>query len=386
VSNQLSDVTARFDALCSFTLAQWIAAGGDPNHPPELVGTTISVYQMNPPVDDPNKMNDLNNQFGGGNDDTDSSGGNDGNTFNDIITNPDTPYVDTENSPTIQPPTPDDPQPTFVIQPPDGPPSPPIRYKQLCTLWTQDMAGNFGFPDDLQAVIDAGGYIAPTQYCITVVDDSEGRRINPHALQAIAPLSFRRVGTQSAAAAGTVYKFHIPEVVRVATTPGAPKAIVHCNLTPWVVNTDIRIKDPTDPTKTISGGRALSSVCRMVVYVTKTPKLNAAQKKLLAKGYTAIAFQMKSLPSKQSREKPINLPYGSIKFLTKYAVAAPGYADKTSGLTFGNKQGLILWIGKITKKGDYTVKSVWPFYKNGWMHQVFAKTPPPKKPGKKKKK
>jgi len=171
----------------------------------------------------------------------------------------------------------------------------------------------------------------------------------------------------------------------VSGTEGQPKVRMACGLTPFVVLSSVLVKDPSNPAREITVGRASGRICRVVVFhvTNMVPKLSTKEKLLVRKGYGVVMFKLVGLPSKGSREVPRTLPYGRIKILNGGAKAMNA---NSGGFVLSDKSGIAKWIGVIPKTGIYRVSGSWPFYKNQISNFEIKTTIKSKSKPKKKKK
>ena len=406
-TNQVNDSVSRFDAICGLTCPAWVEAGGIACEPPELVGLITTGFSMNPLAaagcDGSDlaaceaNMNDIMDKLG------DDSQGGGGDALSTLLKDPkysDT-IVDQDKSPAVMPPSDGDSDTKVVITDPDVPDNPDtvIQYKKLCKSYSQDDAYvpdpnnpgsqiiNPALPAYLADIVAAGGYIiSGTQVCYVVrADDGTAadvafvRRKTARLRTLLSP--FSRTGRLSAADKNIKFNLKFKSVVRVAGNAGEPKKRVTCGYSPFVVLTAVQVRDPSNPNKNIVAGQAAGRVCRVVVFLVKTPKLTAKEKRLVKKGYGVYAFKLVGLPSKGSRERPVPMPFGRIKVLSSGVRAVNG---NSGGYVTTDANGIAKWIGTVNKTGIYTISGAWPFYKNQTSYFPLKTTIPPKKSKKKK--
>ena len=383
-TNQLNDSVARFDAICGLSCPNWVEAGGIACEAPELVGLITSGFALDPLgaancTDDPancgDKMNDIMQRTGDENGDSGGGSPDAGDRFADILKDPNygKDIVDPEKSPLIAPPDDVDGDTTVTTTDPSNPNNnTEIQYKKVCKLWTNDtiwaddahtVFAN-GVPSELQDIVAAGGYVTPTQVCLLYrADDPAAQGIaarrRSHARALLSPFA----GRLSAAQKNVTFNLKFKSVQRVAGTEGQPKVRMSCGLNPFVVLSSVLVKDPSNPARDLTVGRASGRICRVVVFhiTNVVPKLSAKEKLLVRKGYGVVMFKLIGLPSKGSREVPGPLPYGRIKIFTGGAKAMNA---NSGGFVLTDKAGIAKWIGVIPKTGLYKVSGTWPFYKN----------------------
>ena len=403
-TNQVNDSVSRFDTICGLSCPNWVEAGGIACEPPEVVGLNTSGFALDPlgasgcqsdPATCGDKMNDIMERTG---DESGEGGGSgdSGDRFSDILKNPNygKDIVDAEKSPLIAPPDDVDGETVVTTNDPSNPNNDNvIQYKKVCKLWTNDTIWaddehtvlKPGVPADLQDIVAAGGYVTPTQSCLVFrADDASAQafaaRRRSRARSLLSPFSQRL----SAAEKNVSFTLKFKSVQRVAGTEGRPKVRMACGLTPFVVLSSVLVKDPSNPSRDLTIGRAAGRICRVVVFhVTNiVPKLSAKEKLLVRKGFGVITFKLVGLPSKGSREVPGVLPYGRIKILG--GGSKPMNAN-SGGYVLTDKSGIAKWIGVIPKRGIYHVSGSWPFYKNQTSNFELKSTIKPKpKPRKKK--
>jgi len=408
-TNQVNDSVSRFDAICGLTCPAWVEAGGIACEPPELVGLITTGLSMSPlaaagcdttnPTACDDNMNDIMNKLG------DDSQGGGAESLSDLLKDPkySDAIVDKENTPAVMPPSDTDSDTKIVITDPDVPDNPDtvIQYKKLCKSYSQDDAFvddpnnpgsqivNPALPAYLADIVAAGGYIAAgTQVCYVVrADDATAadvqfaRRRSARVHSLLAP--FARGSRLSAADNNTKFNLKFKSVVRVAGNSGEPKKRVTCGYSPFVVLTAVQVRDPSNPNKNIVAGQAAGRVCRVVVFLVRTPKLTAKESRLVKKGYGVYSFKLVGLPSKGSRERPVSMPFGRIKILSSDVRVVNG---NSGGYVTSDDKGIAKWIGTVNKTGVYKVSGAWPFYKNQTSLFQLKTTLPPKKPAKKPKK
>jgi len=340
-------------------------------------------------------MNDIMQRTGDENGDG-GGAGDSGDRFSDILKNPNygKDIVDPEKSPLIAPPDDVDGETSVTTNDPSNPNNnSEVQYKKVCKLWTNDTIWaddertvlKPGVPAELQDIVAAGGYVTPTQSCLVFrADDAAAEglaaRRRSRARSLLSPFSNRL----SAADKNVSFNLKFKSVQRVAGTVGQPKVRMACGLTPFVVLSSVLVKDPSNPAREITVGRASGRICRVVVFhvTNMVPKLSTKEKLLVRKGYGVVMFKLVGLPSKGSREVPRTLPYGRIKILNGGAKAMNA---NSGGFVLSDKTGLAKWIGVIPKTGIYRVSGSWPFYKNQ-ISNFEIKTTIKSKPKPKKKK
>lgn len=367
---QKSSTKYSFDSTCYITLSEWRKRGGSSSKPPQLIGWQMSSPQMKPPYRNKAKMMSLINSFDSGNCDPLTckglTPGDAGGKYNGIKDPP----IDTGGSPAIKPVCPPGYIITYIPKPGGG--TTVTKYTCVCALWTIDDIDNPLFPPDLAAIIEAGGYIPPVQYCI-MVPLRPRRSLSPNGAtgRMIAPLA--RTGPSPVSAAATkpiVYRMR-----QVASVQLAKKGDrIKCGYTPLIGLSNVMVKDPKGVNPAgIVGGRAMGAICRLRITKVRVPRLNASQRRLVKKGYTALAFKVTGLPSKGTSEKERAMPYAAVKFFSRNAAAANGNRYR---LVQANSKGVAVWIGKIKKTGTYTVRAAWPFYQYACGRYKLNRTKP----------
>lgn len=408
-SNQVNDTVSRFDAICGLSCPAWVEVGGVACEKPDVIGLLTAGFAMKPlgatgcldddgkPIggaDCSNSMNDLMDKIG------DDETSDQGDRFNDILTDPDfgKDIVDPEKSPGIAAPTDEDGDLTVVVTDPDNPENPTteIKYKKICKVWTNDdvyipdpddpdkQIVNPKLPDQLKDIVAAGGYITPTQVCLVVQADDSGefflrRQRSLAARRVLAPLA-RSARLRLNAASdykATTFEIKSKSVLRVYGGEGEPKKRLTCGYNPFVVLSSVQVKDPANPNAQLTVGQASGRICRVVVFLqAKPPALSAKEKRYVKKGFGVIAFRLVGLPSKGSREVPVPMPFGRIKIL---GTSAKPVNANSGGYVLTDKNGIAKWIGTIPKTGIYAIKGTWPFYKNQTSRFRLKTTVAPKK-------
>ncbi len=375
-AKQKSSTTYSFDATCYITLSEWKKRGGSASKPPKLIGWQFSSPQMKPPYKNKKKMMSLINTFDGRNCDPRTckglTPGDAGGKYRGLKNPP----IDTGGSPAIKPVCPPGYIITYIPKPGGG--TTVTKYTCVCALWTIDDIDNPLFPPDLAAIIEAGGYIPPTQYCIMVPVPKATSSAGPRAaaMQLLQPIV--RGGPPPASAAAkkpTVYRFR-----QVASTIKLAKKgdRIKCGYTPLIALSNVMVKDPKGLNPAgIVAGRAMGAICRLRITKVRVPRLTPSQRRLVRKGYTAIAFKVTGLPSKGTSEKERAMPYAAVKFFSRKAAAANGNRYR---LVQANSKGIAVWIGKIKKTGTYTVRAAWPFYQYACTNVRLKRTPPKPRP------
>ena len=382
-TNQVNDSVARYDAICGLSCPAWVEVGGLACEPPDLVGLITSGFSLDPLgqcADDPatcgDKLNDIMDKTG--DDDEDNPSGDGGDKFKDILKDPNfKDIVDPEKTPLVLPPTDNDGDTTTTVEDPTDPDNPiVINYKKVCKLWTNDDAYiddpnnpgtpivNPNLPVDLQDIVNAGGYITPTQVCLVIRADDTATLAAVRHIKAKSLVSPFWRSSRRMAAGDTSVKFNLrfKNIVHVAGADGQAKKRMTCAYNPFVVLSSVLVKDPGNPSRQLTAGQASGRICRAVVFhEQKIPALTPKEKLLVRKGYGVIVFKIVGLPSKGSRERPVPLPYGRIKILSNLVKTMNG---NSGGFVLTNKYGIAKWIGTIPKTGIYRVSGAWPFYKN----------------------
>jgi len=377
-ARQLNATQIQFDSTCILTSADWTRLGGSTSNPPQASAWEMGVYKTAPPYRSKSRMMSLLTQYDGGDCDPltcrGKTPGSAGNNFNKK------PPIDPSGSPAIKPLCP----PGYVIStiPGEG----TTKYTCVCYMWTAADIDNPLFPPDLAAIIAAGGYIPPTQYCILVpvtTPRRSGLSFVPAATMSSSPkvLADREIprpqprpdaasGKRAGAAASPTYRFR--QVARVSLAKSGDR--ITCGLKPMVALSKILVKDPTDPTQNVVAGTGLGTVCRLRITKIKPPRLSAAQRRLVAQGNDVVAFRITGLPARGSRERERPMPYAAVKFLER--TAAPVGANRYR-MVQANSQGVAVWIGKFRKTARYTARAAWPFYQYACASYRFKRTRPP---------
>ena len=373
-ATQRSSTVVSFASTCYLSQTEWIKKfHGSKSKPPVPVGWTMSAPITRPPYRSKSKMIRLIQTYDGGNCNPKYC---DGTTPGDAGGKFDkNPSVD-PHSPAIKPICP----PGYIIS---NVPKAGTKYTCVCALWTADDIDNPLLPPELAAVIEAGGYFPPTQYCILIPVKSAFQRVGPQGLAApkatVAAAATRPPPTASPAKAKPViYTFR--ERARI-TLAHPPNNVIKCGLTPEIIWSHLFAKNPKAKPwwspwyRTVQIGSATAWICRLQLVRVKVPPLSAAQKKLIRKGNVAVAFKIIGLPSKGTKEKKRRMPYGAIKFLSTKAAPANGGKYR---LVQANSQGVVVWIGKFKKTTYYRVRAEWPYYQWTCLRIKFNRTLPKK--------
>lgn len=368
-ARQLSSTQVQYDSTCIVTAADWRSLGGSTANPPQPTAWQMSMYKTAPPYRSASRMMSLLTQYDAGDcDPRTCRGRTPGYKGNRPPPGPE--------GPAIKPICP----PGYVVSyiPSPGGGTTTGKYTCVCYMWTIDDIDNPLFPPDLAAIIEAGGYIPPTQYCILVPVTSSRRstpsfvpaRLVSTTVKGSPPTAAPDQPVTAKAAASPIYRFR--QVARISLAK--PGDRIGCGLNPMVALGKLLVKDPADPTQNVVVGTGLGTICRLKVVKVRTPRLTSAQRRLVARGNVAVAFKVIGLPAIGSRERARTMPYAAVKFFGPSAAPANGNRYR---MVQANSRGIAVWIGKFRKTARYTVRAAWPFYQFACASYRFNRTKRP---------